>query len=385
MRMLAGAACVVLALGLGACGSDDEAGEPAGGQSGASSGPVGTVGVNATLTGPLALYGQEYKNGAEMAQAKLKEEGIEIELDVRDNKLDLQDTVRLTREMMREDDAVIVGTIGTQFLAAIPVASKPLVSSAISTSTITGEGVSDWVVNTFPEAPLVGSGTAEFITQELKATKVASIYEQSDFGKDAHGGAKAALKARGVDLVVEESVQPEDTDFSAQIARIKAADVEALYVWTLTDTATRIIRQARQNGYEGAIMGGTTMYYKDGFEKPLGKFAEGVYFSTNFLATTPEAEQFVTDYAAKYGSEPNVTSPSTYDAVMYIGRALKEVGKDPKKLVEYMRGNSLEGVTGGEMSFDETGAVVPSRIFVAQWKGGEPTEAATYNATEILK
>lgn len=120
----------------------------------------------------------------------------------------------------------------------------------------------------------------------------------------------------------------------------------------------KIIPQAREAGFKGAIMG------CDGFDGTqdytTGDLSayENVYFTNHY---SPEdsseiVQNYVKNYTAKYGSESmNALGALAYDAMYMVKQAIEKAGSiDHDAIRDAMSGMHYVGVTG-DMTLDETG------------------------------
>src|SRR5690606_3290095 len=62
--------------------------------------------------------------------------------------------------------------------------------------------------------------------RERKATRACTLYQDDDYGQEVVQGAEAGLKAVGATLVERTSYKRGATDFSSQVARLKAANCD---------------------------------------------------------------------------------------------------------------------------------------------------------------
>lgn len=372
--------CVLaVAIGLGACAGDDGSGaedvEP-------------VIGLNTTLTGPLSQLGRDWREGAELAVDVVNADGgidgEDLELIVEDNKLDTGETVRVARDMLPKVAALLTGVTGTQLLAVAPLAEEaevPLLAPSISTVSITEQGYK-WTFRTQLNDTVAVQAIAKYLAEETDAERVAVIYDQADFGSSAAEKTPPALEGEGLKVSTEQSFQSDDSDFSAQITHVLNQKSDAVILWAVADAAARITRQLRQRGFDGLITGATNNGIAE-FSEPAGKFAEGVLFFVPFFETAHEnAEDFVERYEQEFGRPPNISAALSYDSVMFLADAMREVGTSNEAIADYLRSNEHDGVTGA-FSFAEDGDSIRHEIYVGRWSNGEKELLTTYDAEDL--
>jgi hypothetical protein len=110
-----------------------------------------------------------------------------------------------------------------------------------------------------------------------------------------------------------------------------------------------VIRQARQLGITVPLFGG------DGLEAPellqiAKEAAEGTYYTTHYSpeTQTPEVQNFVKAYRAKYGDTPDAMAALGYDSALVLVDAIKRAGttEGPKLRDAIAATAGLKGVTG---------------------------------------
>ena len=130
--------------------------------------------------------------------------------------------------------------------------------------------------------------------------------------------------------------------------------------------------QLKQKGYDGEIIGMTTM--GAGNLETAGEDAAGVVWPSNFSARSevPSTQEFVKAYEEKYGELPNNYAAEGYDAVWLLARGIKEANSaDRVAIREGIAKVAAEGFDGaqGPLSFENNDVRVEGVI--ASWNGSE--------------
>lgn len=123
---------------------------------------------------------------------------------------------------------------------------------------------------------------------------------------------------------------PDQLDFAAELANIRAAAPEAVWVFYPGNFGTQFFQQYSQAGLLGEIPLFST-FSIDALNLPLiGELVEGTQM-TQFWSPdldNPANEKFVTDFRAKYGRYPSFYAAQAYDAAMLIRSAVEAVEGD---------------------------------------------------------
>lgn len=185
------------------------------------------------------------------------------------------------------------------------------------------------------------------------------------------------FRERGGEIVGEDSFMIGDTDFSAQIARLKATEPtpDIVFVSAVPTEAGLSVKQIREAGLTLPIVSG------DGFDTDLvsstpgPELANDVYFSTHTYRADdrPEVTRFVEDYKAEYGIEPeNAFAPLGYDAMMLVVDAIRRAGSaEPSAIRDALEQTRGYKAVTGEVSYTRESMVPPKPISVISVHGGK--------------
>lgn len=327
---------------------------------GKSGGNTIKIGGLAPLTGDIAVYGVAASNGEKLAIDEINKAGgllgKQIEFIVLDEKGDVNEAVNAYNKLV--DQEKVIAILGD-------VTSKPTISVAqlaaktgipVVTPTATALDVTKQGANVFRACyidPFQGEIMAQFAKENLKATKVAVIYNSGD---DYSNGLKASFEAKaaalGLTVAAEESYSKGDTDFKAQLTKIAASGAEALFVPDYYNTVALIANQAKSTGLGMPLLG------VDGWDGVLTaakpEDVEGYYFANHYSTedTDPKVQNFLKSYEAAYKETPNALAALGYDAAYIMAEAIKTAGStDSAKVVAALKATNYTGVTGN-VKFD---------------------------------
>ena len=249
------------------------------------------IGAIYNLTGGMASLDVPASNGAKLAAKEINAAGgvlgRELELVMYDGKTDAATIGNAATQLVESDKAVImIGfTDSDMTLAAAPIAAKAgivfLTSGA--TSPRLPEQVPGYLYMACFGDNVQAAAGAEFAYNTLKAR---SSYLLIDKGMEYTLGLGKYFKERFIELggkiVMEDTHQTGDTDYSAQITKLKRMTTlpDILFISAGPDEVGVIVKQFRESGIEKPIFGG------DGHDTPLlvqiaGKGADNTYFSTH--------------------------------------------------------------------------------------------------------
>ena len=152
------------------------------------------------------------------------------------------------------------------------------------------------------------------------------MYDNSDYGRGLADAYEAGIKAAGGTVVAKEQYSTGDTDFKAQLTKIKGADPDLLFLSGYYPEGSKIAQQAKELGMDVQMLG-SDGYASDELPKLGGAAVEGMLVSTFFDYTKddPAVQKFVDAYKAKYkGANPDWFVANSYDVVMLAAAGRRE-------------------------------------------------------------
>ncbi|MCB0193303.1 MAG: ABC transporter substrate-binding protein [Anaerolineae bacterium] len=374
---------LLFAIGLSACG----AAAP-----GASTNTI-KIGINAPLTGDIPKVGEGTKYAAEMWLEDIDAAGglevggekYDVELVIEDNEAKAESATAVTTKLISQDEILVM--VG-------PQSSKQAVPAGEVANNQKTPMVSPWSTNpnTTLDRPFVfrtpfldpfqGPVLANFATEEFGFTKAAVLYDvASDYPKGLAEFFKSGweeLHGEG-SVVAYESFTTNDTDFSAQLTKIKDSGAEFLFAPQYYNEVALIVQQARELGWEGPILGSDSWGSAE-LMSLCGDACKGLFFSTHYAAAgaTGATKEFIDRYNEKYGYVPDDVGALTWDTMLLIQKAIQDCGtitgdiaQDRQCVRDAMAQiKDFEGITGS-MTFTEEGDPVKCAVIVKISDAGE--------------
>jgi branched-chain amino acid transport system substrate-binding protein len=315
------------------------AGQPAGGLSGEI--PVGAVW---SLTGGAAVYGAVQKNAAELATNEINRANFlgaaRLKLITEDDRSTREGGIAAFEKLVNRDRVVaILGpTLSNTAKAADPIAQdKGVVVLGVSNTADGIVEIGNFVFrDSLPESD-VQPNTVRVTKDKLGYNRVAVLYGDDDaFTKAGYDVFSKALADAGVQVVATETFKKGDTDFSAQLTKIRAQNPQAIILSALAEEAAGIMTQARQLGIPASVpfIGG------NGINSPTlsqlaGSAAQGAISGAAwFIASdTPGNAEFVKAYRDQYGNDPDQFAAQAYTGVYLLATAMKNANASDSRAI----------------------------------------------------
>jgi branched-chain amino acid transport system substrate-binding protein len=312
------------------------------------------------LSGSVAVYGVEAKNGVELAIEEINAaggiNGKKVELIAEDDEGNPEKSVNAFKKLTTKDGAkIIIGSLTsgcTQAITSLAQAQKVVVVAPAATApAVTDAG--NFIFRVCYTDPFQGKVGAKFTAENLAAKKAAVLYDVgNDYSVGLFENFKAGFEAAGGTIVAAESYNTGDKDFNAQLTKIKNAAPDAVYLSDYYATVALIAKQLRAQGITAPIVGadGWGGIVDNAGDEVLGGFYSDHYASDS---TDQKVIDFVSKYSAKYSATPTSFAALGYDAMYVIRDAIVASGStDSVKVREAVEKTTGSYVTGN-LSFDE--------------------------------
>jgi len=318
-----------------------------------------TIGAIEILTGPNNKYGIAIKNGFDLALESVNKNGgvlggRPLAIAYEDSAGNKDQAINAVRQLIgRSKVPLILGpTLSNEMFAAGPVANErkiPIVGTSTTANGITAMG--PYVFRTsLPEADVVPV-TLKTAQQKLGVKKVAVMYANDDaFSKSGYDVMKGALEKLGIQTLTTETFGTKDTDFSAQMTKVKSVNPDAIVVSCLVEPAAGILLAKKAQGFPSnvRVIGG------NGFNSPkiaeiAGDAAEGTLVGSPWFIgkADPASQKFVEAYKAKYNAEPDQFAAQAYDTLFIVAKAINDSGAaEPEKIKDALGKVKYTGVMG---------------------------------------
>ena len=299
-----------------------------------------TLGTIQDLSGPLAGFGKQIRSGMQMRVDELNElggvNGRKVNLIVEDSGYDPRKAILAAQKLVNQDKIfMMVGHLGTaQNLAAMPIQFDKNVINFFPI-TAAREMYEPFHKLKYAFAATyydqIRIATAK-LAKDRNVKRTCIIYQDDDFGLEVLRGAEEGLKTIGMELVEKTSFKRGATDFSSQVAKMKASGCEMVVLGTIIRETIGTIGESRKTGFNPLFLGSSAAY-TDLIHKLGGKAMDGLFATmTSQHPYLDAAEQPVRHWANKYktkfNEDPTTFSVYGYAAIDAFVRAAQRSGAE---------------------------------------------------------
>jgi branched-chain amino acid transport system substrate-binding protein len=314
------------------------------------------IGALLAVTGPASFLGAPEARTLEMlveeVNAKGGIDGRKVELLVKDTGGNPEKALSFAKQLIEEDQVfAIVGPATSGETIAVKAVAEE--SGTILLSCAAAEVIVNPVLaHVFKVAPK-DSFAAEMIFRRMKKMgihRIGFLSSNTGFGKAGKEQVERLAPAHGIEIAVSEVYDKAATDLTAEVTKLKAANVQAILNWSIEPAQAIVIKNARQLGLAVPIFqshGFANVQYA----RAAGAAAEGVLFPASRVVVAdalaagdrqkPVVAAYKKAYEARYKEDVSSFGGHAYDAFGILVRAVKEAGLDRAKVraaIENMKG-----------------------------------------------
>lgn len=324
------------------------------------------IGALFAVTGPASFLGEPERNTAQMVVDEINKaggvKGRQLQLISYDTQGDATKAVQAATRLIKDDKVVaIIGPSTTgDSMAVIPLVEKaqiPLISCAAG-SKIT-DPVKKWVFKTAQNDSLAVARIYDFLKKQ-KLTKVAILSVSDSFGSSGREQLKAQAAGHGIQLVVDDTYGPKDTDMTAQLTKVRASQAQALICWGTNPGPAVIARNAKQLGLKIPLIMSHGVSSKK-FIDLAGDASEGIILPSGRVLVAdllPNSDKqkkslmgYVKDYQKHFKAEGDHFGGHAWDAVMLLKGAIEKGGDSPAAIRDQLEATRNFAGIGGIFSF----------------------------------
>jgi branched-chain amino acid transport system substrate-binding protein len=301
------------------------------------------------VSGNGAVSGTNFRDGALMAIDEINAKGGILKRKINAPVSDTQSNAGTSRaQVQKAIDGNPYVILGPVFSGSVKVnmvlaqqAEIPQMTGA-EAAEITQMG-NDYIFRTSFGQQMSMPKMAIFVANSLKAKSVAFLWVNNDYGKGGRDVFFKEMAARNIRIVADVSTESGQVDFAADIVKLKAANADAIFIYTNEEECARVLREARKQGVKTPIIGETNVVSQKVIEL-AGDAANGVKGHVGLTADAPikAVQEFRDKFQKRFKYLPDHNGIKGYTAVYAVKYATEKLGRfDRKALAKLMHGLTI--------------------------------------------
>lgn len=322
------------------------------------------VGVTAPFTGDFASYGEQIRNGVELARADLAQKGIKLDVRYEDACVPSGAATAINKLISIDQ---IQGLAANFCVIAMPAMAPAIQRGQIPTFHAAGASDSilalgNFVFTTDLKVRTEAKRLAEYAAQSLKAKTASVLNIATDFGEDYRQHFTARFEELGGRVVSSDSGAIGDNDFRTELTTIKSKKPDVIFAAHLGNTLGTLLKQARQIGLTQPILG----TYEAG-DKSVRDVASTSANGLRFFVPEPAkktkmVEEFEAKFYSKYKANPGLLEANSFDSTVLLGETLAQCKGEGRCVRDaLLKKHAYEGASG---YFSLLGSLESQRHFV---------------------
>lgn len=346
-----------------ACGDSEDSGSD-------DSSDAWKIGLEAPLSGDLAVLGDGMLKGAQQAAAEINGDGglldREVEIIPIDDAGDPETGVTAANEAI---EAGLDGVVGP-YNSGVGIETLPLyIKDGLVPIRLTSDDATNGLGFTLqPMTYQIAPVASEAMTDWLGAETVAIAYDDTEaYTKTEAKSVRDELTKAGVDVVAYEPVKPGADDYSAEVSKLAGTNADVVYLVVYFPEGGVMAKEMFEQNVDSQCLADYGAY-DTGFIETAGVEAAeacpvvGVPAPGDFEGSNP----FVNTFDEEFDQEPGTWSPYTYDSVNFLAEGVEAAGGfESESLTAEL--NKVDGWSGwtGEVTINpENGTREPGTVAI---------------------
>jgi branched-chain amino acid transport system substrate-binding protein len=219
-----------------------------------------------------------------------------------------------------------------------------------------------------------GPNMANFLAEKLKVKSVYILDDSGAFGVGIADTFEKQAKAKGIEVMGRDRLDPKAADYSAILTKIKAMKPQAIYYGGVTQAGVKLAKQSYDIIPDIIKAGPDGMYSSDLLSGAGFPAVEGWYSSiaAPHLVEDNKAAQFISAFKGRFNDSPDDYTITAYDAALVLVDSIKRVAASGKPVTRESVRDAIQTAKvptiQGTVSFDENGDLADRTVSVFQIK-----------------
>jgi len=351
------------------------------------------LGTHLDLSGPVAAGMPSLRNAMQLRIDEVNAaggiNGRRIRLIVEDNAGQPQQAVRAVQKLTKSDNVfAIINPFGSganlatlkMVIDANVILFAPWAASNIIQKTANGSPLVFTTVQNYDSTTATGVSWA---AKNWKPQRVGVIYQEGPFGDMVKAGvAQAQKEAGGFTVAAEAAWKAGDIDFSSQVARMRAANVDLIVAGTITRETVAVMTETKKLGWNvkvlTALPGRSTIVIGVGKDAVDGLYGIGGWRLHDASSREADAMKFMTAFKQKFNMDADENAGNSYSYTNWFLSALQSVGRNltTDAAVKALQASSHQDFTTYSRQSFKANHVNPELVSIDQVKGGKWTKVS---------
>jgi branched-chain amino acid transport system substrate-binding protein len=328
------------------------------------------IGIVLPLSGSMAEYGQNAKDGLTLAHEELERvrDMKAVSLLYQDTKDAPQDTVAAVRRLIDVDNVrfIIGGLTSSGVLAAAPYAQQHGVLFFTPAASAPGiPEIGDLVFRNWPPDDAMSKKFGDAIFKR-GVRKVAILSVSNDYGETNAKGFASSFEAAGGAIIFRRSFAQGTTDFRSLVAQASALqNLDRLLIIGYPDEYRAFFQELAKSSIKPDVVLTSDTFYSPNLVNEVGQLAEGAITAVAAKPgdTYAPRKAFIEAYGNRFKAPsgqpktPGLVGDTAYDALKMVVSAISKTDGSPTAVAKYLRDIKNYPGAAGPTTFTAAGDI----------------------------
>jgi len=277
-----------------------------------------TIGAILPLTGGASVWGESIKNGMEIAQQELSQEGINIKFIYEDSKADSKEAISAYQSLKLKDVDVVVSAFSRVSIPIISLVDNdkiPLIMTIVAAKGVADESPYAFRFyvdeKAYADSHFNNINIGDYNTMGL-------LYINDEYGVSVSDHIKKRAEEKQIDIVAEENFNPGTTEFKTQLSKIKSKNPEMImFVSSTPIEGINIVEEFNELQIDADLYESSSVLSAESTRKQAS--ADGVYTSAALFLM--QDSEFKNNYKETYNKDPSLGADFGYDIIRLVAKA----------------------------------------------------------------
>lgn len=316
------------------------------------------LGMVSELSGAGAPSGTNWRDGVRMAAEEINAAGgilgKKVEVAEYDTQTDPQVSRALVQKAIDAKAYVILGTVysGSTMVNMLVAQQNSIPQFVGSEAPAVTQKGNAFVFRTSPGSQKGVPALTPYFKDTLKAKKVGVAWVNNEFGKGGHTTFLKEMQAAGIQVVADVPSEQGQADFAADVAKLKQAAPDAVFVYMNQEESARFLVEARKQTLSAPLVGEITLTDQKVIDL-AGPASEGTVAHVGLTVEAPQVAPMAKRFQAKYGRLPIQDAVKGYIATWTTKYVTDMIGKaDGEAFAAKMHGLCLKAADNPNILLD---------------------------------
>ena len=345
--------------------------------------PIKLAGV-LELTGSGATPGKSFMEGVELAVKEVNATGgilgSKLEFETKDTASQGFNARKLTREAVDAGAFAVMGpvTSGSIMLSQVESKKAEVPNFTGGESALVTKQSNPYIFRTAFGQDFAMPKVANYMSKEMKLKKVGVVFANNEYGRNGRDAFSKSFQEKGGAVSFDIGVDSgEKADYASVVAKAKAADIEALFVYLNEDESIGLVNALKKDGFNKPLVGETNLTAVPVIEK-VGAAMNGAIAHVGITAEAqnPTMKAFRAKFEKEFKATPDHNAVKGYTAVYMLKAGIEKAGKiDRKEAAKALHGMKISAAQYPGVIFDvkidNNGDIVERESFIVEAKNGK--------------